>query len=46
MKKILSLGLLCCTFLLAGCAADGGNSSHTEVYGQLKGGVETSHTSH
>lgn len=45
MKKILSLSLLCSALFLAGCATDGG-SSHTEVYGQLKGGVETSRTNH
>ncbi|WP_239428171.1 YgdI/YgdR family lipoprotein [Snodgrassella communis] len=50
MKKLLSLGLLCSALVLAGCASHGTGTGtgggQTEVYGQLKGGVESSHTGH
>ncbi|WP_239423009.1 hypothetical protein [Snodgrassella communis] len=46
MKKFVSLGLLCSMLVLAGCASHGTAGGQTEVYGQLKGGVESSHTGH
>ncbi|AHN29641.1 hypothetical protein [Snodgrassella alvi] len=46
MKKFLSLGLLCSLLALAGCASDGSGKGQTQVYGDIKTGVETSHTSH
>ncbi|WP_180297918.1 hypothetical protein [Snodgrassella alvi] len=46
MKKFLSLGLLCSALVLAGCASHGTGGGQTEVYGQLKSGVESSHTGH
>ncbi|WP_239349652.1 YgdI/YgdR family lipoprotein [Snodgrassella communis] len=48
MKKLLSLGLLCSALALAGCASHGTGTGggQTEVYGNLKGGVESSHTGH
>ncbi|WMY92061.1 hypothetical protein [Snodgrassella communis] len=46
MKKFVSLGLLCSMLVLAGCASYGTGGGQTEVYGQLKGGVESSHTGH
>ncbi|WP_180296024.1 MULTISPECIES: hypothetical protein [Snodgrassella] len=46
MKKFVSLSLLCSMLVLAGCASHGTGGGQTEVYGQLKGGVESSHTGH
>jgi protein involved in sex pheromone biosynthesis len=46
MKKLLSLSLLCSVFVLAACASNGTGGSQTEAYGQIKGGVESSHTGH
>ncbi|MDO4247662.1 MAG: hypothetical protein Q4C79_01630 [Neisseria sp.] len=31
-------------FLLSACAASGNGNSHTEAYGQISGGIETSRT--
>jgi hypothetical protein len=47
MKKLLSLSLLCSVLVLAACASNGtAGGGQTEAYGQIKGGVESSHTGH
>lgn len=42
--KTISLALI--TGLLLAACAQTGNSGNTQAYGEIKAGVETSHTSH
>lgn len=47
MKTLIALGALTAALLLSACATtshDTSSNGNTQVYGTVKGGLETSHT--